>query len=171
MEKGEVLGEPRPVRQLVSICPGWHRTAQPAAQAWPPGVQAPPSSCSISLRSSASSVGTWRRGESEVQCFRGKGNVHAFLFMFAFIFPENSAQGELAFPTGGCLLLFSASVPFLSVCLLSAPSSFEAVTDIVQGGCPLDRLLSWEQPAPCPRPSPVPRPPSPAASSSRSSAL
>lgn len=76
--------------------------------------------------------------------------MHPFLFMFAFIFPENSVQGELVFPTGGCLLLFSASVPFLSACFLSAPSSFEAVTDTVRGRCPLDRLLSWEQPAPCP---------------------
>ena len=97
--------------------------------------------------------------------------MRPFLFMFAFIFPENSAQGELVFPTGGCLLLFSASVPFLSACFLSAPSSFEAMTDTARGGCPLDRLLSWEQPAPCPRPSPVPRPPSPAASSSCSSTL
>ena len=33
-------------------------------------------------------------------------------------------------------MLFSASVPLLSACFLSAPSSFEAVTDAIRGGCP-----------------------------------
>ena len=60
----------------------------------------------------------------------------AFPFMFTFIFPEDSPQGEPVFPKGGRPVLFSASVPLLSARFLSAPSSVEAVTDAVRGGCP-----------------------------------